>query len=323
MPQFLAFLLIVGLSSPLQAQQSRKPHSFIPTINELTEEEEKKVAAIIDRFILYDIGKLRGAEGQQALKDFQKLGPDAIPSLIRGLNRAAEINHSCPVTVIAGKLQSFFGSTNDLKMLQYARDEIGAGVGKTVHGAVIQDLRFFCSNRRNALVRAGVKPINPALAAAKALATADLIEEIGKKSGDPQRFLIVELGQRNGDEVIDALYRACADREMATRQAAANALYAVLYRSKPEELKDRLKDEKAEIRLAAIKVVSAKALRWGGEVIDRLEDEDANVRLWARGTLTRMAKQAVDYGPDPRATKEQRAVAVKRWRDWWEKQGSR
>src|SRR5204863_321598 len=133
-------------------------------------------------------GKLRGAEGQQAVRDFAKLGPEAIPALIRGLNRAAAINHSCPVTVIAAKLNRFFASSLDVKLLEFARDEIGAGVGATEHRAVIQDLRFAVTLRKNALVRAGVAT-SPAQAL-RALTTAALIEEAGKEKGDRLRQVI-------------------------------------------------------------------------------------------------------------------------------------
>src|SRR5437762_11572183 len=117
MKRFVLTALVAALAAPAAPaeQPSRKPHPFIPSIPDLSEEEEKKVDEAIDRFILYDTGRLRGDEGKQALREFQKLGPEAVPALIRGLNRAAAINHSCPVTVIAAKLQGIFGSTNDLK----------------------------------------------------------------------------------------------------------------------------------------------------------------------------------------------------------------
>src|SRR5262245_787914 len=79
-----------------KSDKERKPHPFAPSLAELTEEEEDKLDKIIDRFMEYDVGKLKGAEGLQALRAFEKLGPDAIPALLRGLNRAAAINHSCP-----------------------------------------------------------------------------------------------------------------------------------------------------------------------------------------------------------------------------------
>src|SRR5437667_12805435 len=104
--------------------------------------------------MLYDIVQLSGTEGLKALKEFEALGLDSIPALLRGLNRAAEITHSCPVAVIAKKLNRMLAATDDAKLLQFARDEIGAGVSATKHAAIIQDLRLMVTFRRNALLRA-------------------------------------------------------------------------------------------------------------------------------------------------------------------------
>src|SRR3954462_5425296 len=82
----------------------RPPSPYAPSLPALTKEEEARLDEVIDRFIQYDTGRLRGEDARRALRDFEKLGPEAIPALIRGVNRAAEIQHSCPVVVIARKL---------------------------------------------------------------------------------------------------------------------------------------------------------------------------------------------------------------------------
>src|SRR5688572_22305512 len=74
----------------------RKPHPLAPSLPELSEEEEAKIDAIIDRFIEADTGKLHGPEAKKALQDFHRLGPEATFALIRGMNKAAAIDHSCP-----------------------------------------------------------------------------------------------------------------------------------------------------------------------------------------------------------------------------------
>src|SRR5437660_10147371 len=126
----LSLFLLVLLAVSVRADEPRKPHPFAPSLTELTEEEEKKLDTVIDRFILYDTGKLRGPEGQQAYRDFVKLGPDAIPALLRGLNRTAVLNHSCPVTVIAAKLDRLFASSTDVKLMDFARDEMVSAAGQ-------------------------------------------------------------------------------------------------------------------------------------------------------------------------------------------------
>ena len=80
--------LTVLLLVPSDSETPRKPHPFAPSLPQLTDEEEDKLDDIINRFILHDSGRLPGAEGTRARAEFDKLGPDAIPALIRGLNKA-------------------------------------------------------------------------------------------------------------------------------------------------------------------------------------------------------------------------------------------
>lgn len=311
-------VLVLLFAVVARADEPRKPHPFAPSLPELTEEEEKKLDAIIDRFILYDTGRLRGEEGLQAAREFAKLGPESIPALIRGINRSAAINNSCPVTVIAAKLNRFFAASQDPKLLEYAKDEIGAGVGPTVHRAVLQDLRFAINQRKNALARAGITTALPRPQILTTVATASLIEEAGKERGEKLRQLLFELAKRNGDEVINTLGVHAASYDKEVQLTARNALQHVLTRLKPEELKPKLSDEKAEVRLAAVQVARNRQLPWGSELIERLNDDDVNVRLWAQSALTKLAN-GIDYGPPRNPTSQQRQQAVERWQAWWEK----
>src|SRR5438105_3793509 len=126
-------VLVLAVHGDTSPDAPRKPNPFAPSLPLLTEEEEAKLDRIIDRFILVDTGKLRGAEGKSALREFEKLGPEAIPALIRGINRAARIEHSCPATVIGKKLHRMFMASRDPELLEFARDEIGSGVGRSKH----------------------------------------------------------------------------------------------------------------------------------------------------------------------------------------------
>src|SRR5437016_5561132 len=113
-----------------------------------SDDREKKFDQIIDRFIEYDTGKLPGSEGKEALSDFRQLGPEALPALIRGLNRAAKIEHSCPAVTIAKKLNRMLRNTTDLELLEFARENMGAGVTQSRHMGVIRDLRVVCMVRK-------------------------------------------------------------------------------------------------------------------------------------------------------------------------------
>jgi hypothetical protein len=139
----------------------RNPHPLAPSLPELSEEEEKKIDAVIDRFIEADTGKLQGPDARKAVQEFYRLGPEATFALIRGMNKAAAIDHSCPAVTIARRLHSFLSKTGDTQLLQYARENIGLGVTKSRHMGVLKDLKMTCTARQNALERQGPTTLGP------------------------------------------------------------------------------------------------------------------------------------------------------------------
>ena len=150
----LALGLLAGAGpddKPQSPGETRKPHPLAPSLKATTEADEDKFDRIIDRFIEYDTGKLKGADAKKALEDFQKLPPESAFALIRGLNRAAAINDSCPALVIARRLASQMRSTRDRELLQFTRENAGAGVEKSRHMVVIKELRLICSQRQSQL----------------------------------------------------------------------------------------------------------------------------------------------------------------------------
>jgi hypothetical protein len=116
----------------------------------LTEEEEDRLDRVIDRFIQYDIGARRDP---QALADFKRLGPESIPALIRGLNKSAKMSHSCPATVIGTKLNQLLMATEDEEVLDFARENIGAGVGRTTYSRMLNNLKFNTMLRKRQLLQ--------------------------------------------------------------------------------------------------------------------------------------------------------------------------
>ena len=95
--------------------------------------DEKQMDAVVDRFTQYDIGKLPGEAGERARRDFDALGPEAIPALVRGLNKAAQLSASCPVLVISRKLDQSLETNQDPTSLKYALDNLGRDVPKNAH----------------------------------------------------------------------------------------------------------------------------------------------------------------------------------------------
>jgi hypothetical protein len=131
----------------------RKPSPFAPSLPDLTDAEEEVLDRLIDRFIEADIGKLVGPDAKKAVAEFQALGPEATFALIRGLNKAAAINHSCPAVTIAKKLSGTLRTTRDKQLLEFARENIGSGVESSRHMAVLKDLKVTASLRKSAIER--------------------------------------------------------------------------------------------------------------------------------------------------------------------------
>ena len=64
----------VGQPRQRDASSSRpKSSPYAPSLPYLTKEEEGKLDKIIDRFMLYDIGRLQGEAARKALKDFKEV----------------------------------------------------------------------------------------------------------------------------------------------------------------------------------------------------------------------------------------------------------
>src|SRR5262245_6441761 len=187
-----------------RSKPERKPSAIAPSLPALTDEEEDKLDETVDRFIQQDIGKLRGAEAKKALTEFNKLGAEAIPALIRGMNKAAAIEDSCPALVIAKKLQKLLGASNDPELLQFAKENIGAGVKRSRHLGTLKELRLFCSMRKSQIDRqlaAGVVPAR----SVKTMSVAELASAAGSDRGERLKLVLIEMEKRQGDEVIGAL----------------------------------------------------------------------------------------------------------------------
>ncbi|HZT83433.1 MAG TPA: HEAT repeat domain-containing protein, partial [Gemmataceae bacterium] len=182
-----------------------------------TPEREALYDRAVQRFILYDVGRLRGLEGRRAALDFETLGPDAIPALVRGLNRSATLDASCPVMAISDKLAALLARCNDQELLAQVRDAIGKDVGPTPYAAYLTALKQSCAER--------VKKSQDHLKARVPQLTAAL------KSNDAavRRKAANSLGLAGGDAkaAVPALVEALKDDDPQVRGYAARALAAV------------------------------------------------------------------------------------------------
>jgi hypothetical protein len=309
---FVLTLALLGAADTPSAKDKPRHSPYGPSLPYLTKEEEDKLDQIIDRFMLYDIGRLQGEAAKKALKDFKDLGPEAIPALVRGVNRAARIEHSCPVVVIAQKLNRLLLASDDQELLDYVRDDIGAGVGRTRHAGVLQDLRLSVTMHRNAVARRPPPgPKSPRLMTVTELADAGSTER-----GPRLKSILIELEKRRGKEVLPGLAHAAGSYDKDIRKLGRDLLERHLARQTEAVVKEKLHDELTEVRLAAVRVVAARMPRLAGELIDLLGDEQAEVRAAAHDALVRLAR-GEDFGPSADAGKEQTSADQERWRSWW------
>lgn len=335
---FLTLVLIL-LSLPAQAADApaRKANPLVPSLPLLNREEEDRIDDIINRFILFDIGQLGGAEGQQAKADFDKLGPEAFFGLVRGFNKALEIEGSCPAVVIARKLMTIMRGSNDPLLLAFARENLGVGVQRTAHGGVLKDLKLVAllrmrsvGNGKNAKPaddpnegKIVIRPRTPGDGVA-GKSTLELAQLAKSAKGDKLKELMGELEKRTGETPITVLAGLTnPDTESEIRYLAMELLVKNLARQPASTIKEKLADKRPEVRSAAAWVVADRRLPYGDELIEMLSDKDMDVGQAARQALNRLAGGDTDYGPNRGATDAERAMAIKQWREWWTKQGER
>jgi hypothetical protein len=316
----MTFCAILVADDPIRSKEERKPSAIAPSLPALTDEEEDKLDEIIDGFIRVDTGKLKGAEAKKALAAFNRLGSDAIPALIRGVNRAAAIDDSCPALVIAKKLYNLLGKSNDPELLQFARENIGAGIKRSRHLGTLQELRFFCTQRKNLVERQGAAAGTTTVKMPKSLTVAELTTAAGVERGEKLKSVLIELANRQGDEVIGSLGSVAGNKyEDDVQKLARDLLHRHIARQKESVIKAKLKDDRAEVRVAAARVAGEKRMRLGSELIDLLADDEARVRDAGHEALVRLNK-GIDLGPSTKAGAMARAEAIRRWRDWWSAQ---
>jgi hypothetical protein len=311
----------VPTSSPGTKEKEKPKHSpYAASLPYLTKEEEDKLDEIIDRFMLYDIGRLGGQEGAKALKAFKALGPEAIPALVRGLNRAAAIEHSCPVVVIAQKLGRLLAASDDQELMEFVRDNIGSGVGRTRHAGVLQDLRVAVSMRKNSLARQPASSTGPK--PPRGMSVTELADAASIERGPRLRSILIELEKRRGLEVVPALANAAVSYEKDIQKLGRDLLDRHLSRQTEAVVKEKLHDELIEVRLSALRVIAGRMPRLAGELIDLLDDDKDEILAAAHAALVKLSR-GQDFGPVADADKETIAEAQAKWRTWWDRRKGR
>jgi hypothetical protein len=315
-------LAVFGAADKSETKEKPKHSPYAESLPYLTKEEEDKLDEIIDRFMLYDIGRLQGQEGAKALKAFQDLRSDAIPALVRGLNRAAAIEHSCPVVVIAQKLGRLLAASDDQELLEFVKDNIGAGVGRTRHAGVLADLKVAVSLHKNAVARRPASASRSGPKSPRVMTVSELSKAASEERGPRLRPILIELEKRRGEEVVLGLANAAANYDKDIQKLGRDLLDRHLARQTETFVKEKLSDELVEVRTASARVIASKMPRLAGELIDRLDDDKEEVRAAAHAALVKISR-GQDFGPAADASKEKIAEARKKWQSWWNRRNTR
>ena len=304
-PTLLTVVFAALLSAdPAAADDApRKPNPLAPSLPLLTSEEETHLDKVIDRFMLFDTGQLKGEEGKAALQDFTNLGPESIPALIRGINRAAVMDQSCPTLVIAKKLKVMLMASDDQDLLDFAHDNIAAGVERSQHMNVLQDLRVMCMLRRNALARLEEKGPKPP----RKMTTSELVDAASGERGPRLKQVLTELAQRKGPDVLKGLVAAAGSGDRDVRQLSLDLMTANLTRQGIDFVQKKLTDGSADVRQSAARS-AAKFPSLAGDLIALLGDPSPDVADAAHQALVKL-NGGDDLGP-----------SAPTWQAWWDKQ---
>lgn len=327
MTNLVLTLTLFALTQTGDKETPRQPNPLAPSLPVLTKEEAERYEAVINRFIKFDIGKLTGGEGKKALDNFNRLPAEAIFELIEGFNRAAAMEHSCPAVIIGRKILKIINGSQDMDLLLFAKENVGAGVSAKRHQGMIREVQFGILLRKGELQRrgivAGAKNL-PATVGETPLASlplSTLVKKAEKENGLQLKLLLTEIERRQGAAVFETLAIAVANQDDDIQKLGVALIAKHMTRQTSAQLKALLKNERAEVRAAAVTEIGVRRIRQVSEVIELLNDSDAAVRQAAHRALMQIS--GVDHGPADGASFGDRADAQRRWRSWWESQNKR
>jgi len=288
---------------------------------------ESRNDQIVDAFILYDIGRLRGPEATQAVRAYNELtGDGAIPSMVRGVNKAARMRQSCPIIVLARKLDGMLRATSDPEMLEYAirnLDSSGTGVHYASYVERLRELaqgELYGNERVTLELRAGTtSQLQRAKKPVDQWSYDDLKEAIYQERGTQLVRVLEELMRRKGAEHTVTLAEAIAAVPDDNKELARGLLAQRLARMTDRTLVAKLDDPEIEIRAAAVRAIGYKGSPLYQELAAALRDKPM-VADHAHQALVKLTGE--DFGPTENAPAMDWYRASKRWEDWAEQQES-
>ena len=141
-------------------------------------------------------------------------------------------------------------------------------------------------------------------------------DELVNAKGDEQTTILARLRDAKDNDSSDALALAIPKLSGDIQQQSRDALTARLTRLPAEMLRDKLQDDRMEMRCAAALACGRKIAREHiPALVQLLDDPEMDVVQTARVALTELTGE--DFGPSSDADRSGRAEAVVAWRKWW------
>jgi HEAT repeat protein len=147
-----------------------------------------------------------------------------------------------------------------------------------------------------------------------------LCKDLLRASPARQMALIVEYRDKKGVVYSEALARAIQKLHGNSLVRAREALAERLTRMTAATLRNKLQEDRAEIRRAAIIACADKGEKaLIPDLIGLLKDPDSAIVQLAHRSLKTLTSK--DFGPNPNASDEETSLAVVAWKVWWQEQG--
>src|SRR5262249_670471 len=138
-------------------------------------------------------------------------------------------------------------------------ENIGAGSVAKRHKGFLGDLRVAIMFRKRAVLESGTAfRREDAGNDLRTLTDRELAAAAGSAGGARLKLLLTELGRGSGDEALAALGVAAASYDGDVQELARKLVAEHLNRLSAAKLKERLKDDRGEVRAAAARIVAAK-----------------------------------------------------------------
>ena len=144
--------------------------------------------------------------------------------------------------VIAQKLGRLLAASDDQELMEFVKDNIGSGVGRTHHAGVLQDLRFAVSLHKNALARREPPPLLLPVPHPRrcVMNVTELADAASIERGRACVRILIELEKRRGEEVGPALANAAASYDKELQKLGRDLLDRHLSRQTEVVVKEKL-----------------------------------------------------------------------------------